>query len=508
MDRLLSLESLCSVVRNALPDVTVESINPLPRYRLLRSFGVDVSDGRTLLLSLPPPPTLGLLRSEQSIIISEFLVTKWILETSLEPFLRDEDPAHGAIVTRQQIDSQSGVWGKNTNLGVIRDSGDDVLRYLPILISHFPSKTELGHPFNIFEPTRGVPISGLTTPLTRAEKGITDFQQGRLARQLSKLTSPNGLFGPASAVLSRQPTSIGPHGTQPASRGHRGTRTWRKAFHSLLEGVLRDAEDMAVTISYEPIRAHFNRIGHVLDGVTTSRLVILDANDETNVLVSRSTKSIEGNEAKSQQALGLEPKRSEKNAATGEHQESEQYSEGSSNTQQPTIAVTGLRDWSNCIFGDPLIAEVFSRDLTPEFLRGFSQRQDDHLPASASGSSTAPPSGGENPVYDNQGGEGNDIPYDIIEDHDNAPARLLLYECYHATACVVKQFYRPGRDSSGREITARRRLTAILAKLEEFDETASDKRPRRPSGAPTWPVKKARGGSDADSPNAGGEEAP
>ncbi|KAI5854089.1 hypothetical protein GGS23DRAFT_590736 [Durotheca rogersii] len=516
MDRLLSLESIRSVVQSSLPHVAVESISLLPPDRLLRSFSIKISDDRVLLLSLPPPRTQRILRSEQAAILSEYLATKWILEEVLKPTHQVEATPREATEIQSQADHPSGPREREANVGEMRNSTGNILRYLPILITHSSLTTELGVPFNLFEPTRGVPISGLTTPLTRAERGAIDFQQGMLLRQLLALTSPNGRFGLATAVVGPLETAAELPGTRQTPLGCRGASTWRNAFHSLLEGVLRDAEDMAVTISYEPIRAHFNRISHVLDGVTTARLVVLDASNEANVLLSRSTKSAkDGDGTNPRSALGPVSKKSETETEaatkeqTGTHEEKrESQGEDLPRHQAPTITVTGLRDWSNCIFGDPLMAEVFSLGPTPEFLRGFNQRRDGSLSSSASGpvvwSSTADVPGQESV------GEGESLPYDgdVIEDRENARARLLLYECYHATVHVVEQFYRPGRNSSEREIAARRRLTAVLAKLEDFDEMTGDKRARRPSGAPTWPVKKVKADLSKDADTRVGTESP
>ncbi|KAI2469186.1 hypothetical protein F4781DRAFT_237960 [Annulohypoxylon bovei var. microspora] len=478
MDRFHPLEPMRSVIQNALPHITVESINLLPSCRLLRFFSVKISDGRTLLLSMSPPPIMRLLRSERAMNLSETLVTKWVLEEVLQPSTQVENTAYKSIGTHQHIESRSEKSDPSVSPEGIRGLKEDMLRFLPILVTHSPSSAELGSPFNILEPPKGVSISGLPTPLNESERKIVDFQRGQLVRRLSTFTSPNGIFGPAIAVIGSQLDPTDPHRAQLASFGVRGARTWRQAFHALLEGVLRDAEDMAVTFSYEPIRGYFNRLGYLLDGVTTARLVILDASDESNILVSRSTKSAEkGDEVRPQPTPSQDPNRTETEATAEnppiDRSKKEDESGESSDTQQPTVTVTGFRDWSNCVFGDPLFAEVFSRDPASEFLRGFYG----------------------NALHNNDG--------DLVEDRESAPVRLLLYECYHATVGVVKQFYRPGPNSSDREITARRRLVTALKRLQEVDEEeAAGKRPRRPSAnVEVWPVKKPRGGDkDRDSP--------
>ncbi|KAI0098389.1 hypothetical protein F4814DRAFT_443074 [Daldinia grandis] len=464
MDRINPLESMRLAIQKALPNITVESVSPLPSCRLLRFFSVKISDGRALVLSLPPPPTLRLLRSERGLNLSETLVTKWLLEAILEPPIEVENIARRNISPDQHVqgalvkDELESSFKRETNLR------QDVLKYLPILVTQVPSSTELGSPFKIFEPARGVTIRELPTPLTPPERSTVDFQKGQLVRQLSSFVSPNGLFGPATAVISPQLPSTDLHAAQLANLGLRNSRTWKQTFHSLLEGVLRDAEDMAVTISYEPIRSYFNRLGHLLDGVTTARLVILDAADDLNILVSRSSKQDISKDEDNKQLIPAQDTKQIKTEDTSEKIIPEQTLQDKS-TEPPDanhhpIAVTGLRDWSNSIFGDPLFSEIFSQEPTADFLRGFHQSSHANL----------------------------------IEDPASASERLLLYECYHATVNVVQQFYRPGPSSSDREIAARRRLAAALKQLDGVDDEMVGKRARRPSAnVEAWPVKRSRG---------------
>ncbi|KAI0848709.1 hypothetical protein F5Y00DRAFT_269953 [Daldinia vernicosa] len=480
MDRINPLESMRLAIQKALPNITVESVSPLPSCRLLRFFSVKISDGRALVLSLPPPPTLRLLRSERGLNLSETLVTKWVLEGVLEPPIKVEKVEN---IARRNISSDQTAQGAPVK-DEIESSFEreislrrDVLKYLPVLVTHVPSSTELGSSFNIFEPARGVTIRELPTPLTPSERSIIDFQKGQLVRQLSSFVSPNGLFGPATAVISPQPPPTDLHAAQLANLGLRNSRTWKQTFHSLLEGVLRDAEDMAVTISYEPIRSYFNRLSHLLDGVTTARLVILDAADELNVLVSRTSKQdISKDENNNKQVIPTQD--------TAKIKTEEDISEKTIPEQTPGdkgITVTGLRDWSNSIFGDPLFSEIFSQDPTADFIHGFHHHHHHQ---------SHPPTA-------------------IIDDPASASARLLLYECYHATVSVVRQFYRPGPSSSDREIAARRRLAAALKQLDDVvdddDDEIVGKRARRPSAANVekWPVKRSRGEGEGEEVDVG-----
>ncbi|KAI1631287.1 hypothetical protein F4809DRAFT_179918 [Biscogniauxia mediterranea] len=421
MNRPPSPEPIRALVRNAMPNVVVESVSTLTTSQSQRVFSIKVSDGRTLSLRLAPLSS-GLLRYEQWPILSEARLTRWIFRISAEQSAEHHDDESSKPETdKSSRNKRSSGESQGADPEVSPSAKRRMLSYLPNLVAHSSSPTELGLGFNIFEPTKGVPVSNLPTSLTAAERDLVDFQKGRLMRYISEFTSPNGKFGLAVATLEPS-MSAEFQGTQQAGLGSDGMMTWRKAFHSLLEAILRDAEDLSVTISYETIRGHFYRLGHVLDAVTVPRLVVLDAAEDSNVLVSRS--SDERGDASNPTTAPLESQ----------------------------ITVTGLCDWSKCIFGDPLFATAFVQDTTPAFIRGF--RKVPTPPSSPSRDDSTPDA------------DITSVDISFIEDRENAQVRLLLYECYHATAAVVRQFYRPGADRSEQEIAARRRLTTVLSRLE------------------------------------------
>ncbi|KAI5919715.1 hypothetical protein F4810DRAFT_471735 [Camillea tinctor] len=420
MNRPPSPEPIHALIRNAIPNVVVESVSTLTTSQSQRVFSVKVSDGRTLSLRLAPLAS-GSLRYEQWPLLSEARLTRWIFRVSAEPSSgkRDEYRQHGT--DKSYRNKRSPEENQGTNPEISPSAKRRMLNYLPNLVAHSSLPTEMGLGFNIFEQTEGTPISSLPRPLTTAERDLVEFQKGRLMRYISEFTSPNGKFGLAVATLGPS-MSTEFHGTQQAGFGSDGMTTWAEAFHSLLEAILRDAEDLSVTISYATIRGHFYRLGHILDAVTVPRLVVLDAAEDGNVLVSRSS------------------------------DERDHVSSSTTTASESQITVTGLCDWSKSIFGDPLFATVFVQDTIPEFIRGF--RKAPTPPAS--------------PSHDTSTTDSSAASVDIsfIEDKDNAQVRLLLYECYHATAAVVRQFYRPGIDRSEQEIAARRRLTTVLARLD------------------------------------------
>lgn len=473
---LPSESSVRSVLDAITPRAVLEGMSilrspgPLPcpclqtRYelRLSRHEMYDM-----LVLVLAPPSMLRLLRSEQWIVKSEAVVVKWIREVL----------SGSSLSTRRILSIEASPRSIKSQNNTYRDgecppNDLDLLMILPSLIGHSQSAKEIGSAYNILSHLNGLCLASLPR-LTIPERRHVDFQVGKLVRRLSLLKSPSGKFGPAISVLS--PSATGQSRAGGGMENPGGVARWSMAFQSILEGILRDAEDMAVTIAYQTIRRHFRRLGYHLDAVTIPRLVILDAADDSNIMADRirpghpdgeRSPDATENTANDDRAGGLD--------AENHFDGMDGY--GENDTE---FRVTGLRDWSNCIFGDPLMATVFCEEPSLEFLRGFGGQEN-----------------GYNKHHHRQheyegGGSLSDI-YgdDIIEHKTSASIRLLLYQCYHETVAVVKEFYRPQSDSTTREFAARRRLSAVLAKLETVDD--DPKRSHvRPSGEMS-PAKKPK----------------
>ena len=233
--------------------------------------------------------------------------------------------------------------------------------------------------------------------------------------------------------------------------GGEGTETWSGAFHLMLEGILRDGEDMAVMVNYSAIRRNFKRFRHLLDLVTVPRLVVIDGGDESNVLVS-----------------SLPPPSPKYTAIadndTGKNEETKGKEDGDG-----AMVFAGIRDWSACVFGDPLLATVFNdTTISPSFLEGFNHST---KVTTATEITTAEPSSSSPPSLSSQP---TPLALDkaMIDDVETAPIRQLLYQVYHASVNVIKEFYRPrgGNESSRRELEARKKLTEALARLELVPE--------------------------------------
>lgn len=390
----LPVRRLKEILSRVVPDATLGPVEEMPSTQLSRLYSLRMSDDRQLLFSFAPSLSIRLLRQEASLLSSEAILVHLVsnsecrdTEMTGSPHSETEPP-HGISLP-----------------GLV-----------PKLLKHSSNNREMAYPYSIFEQTVGEMLSTQSIYLSISERRLVDKQIGLMARALASHTSPSRTFGTMTQVLPNPYMIPTPNYLPPT-----GVATWSEAFNNLLEGILRDGEDMTVLLPYETIRAHYRRLSLHLDTITQPRLVVLDAGSETNVMVDR-----------------------------GQHE----------NASTSTVRISGLRSWSQGVFGDPLICDAFENP-SEGFLEGW------------------------------QEGGGSE---DVIEDAANTEVRLLLYRCYRAVWGIVTEYFRPQPDSSRRELEGRRNLTSVLAELEKVDAVESDvlKRARSSSGEPSDEQKAKR----------------
>ncbi|KAF2096798.1 hypothetical protein NA57DRAFT_42470 [Rhizodiscina lignyota] len=137
------------------------------------------------------------------------------------------------------------------------------------------SGTALRPPYLIRSYVSGTTLSELRPSLSEADQARIDQSLGVYLLALSSLTARN--FGAPHAVH--------------ASNGY---STWREAFLTMLEAVLRDAEDMLVSIPYDTVRYYCTAHADALNAVTTPRLTALDVCLPENVLIDPNSREIQG----------------------------------------------------------------------------------------------------------------------------------------------------------------------------------------------------------------------
>lgn len=429
------------------PDMSIQKVRVMPSQRHQPLYDVQLSDDARFLVSFSAPRMARSLRSEQGSINCEAVVLSWLAALSADP----RQCSQGCT----SMDASNAVFPQ---LAIL----------IPKLVAHLPLPNDIGVAYNITRSSPGSVVADLQPSLSPEERRTVDYQTGRLYRDLCRLVSPTGRFGPVSGILpfparphaeeTIQSASCAVHGRFAKSEG---VSSWSTAFHSMLEAVLRDGEDMAIMLGYSTIRGHFKRLKPTLDGVVTPRLVAVSINSDINTLVIRNTQFAESspagpNQSEDREADGHRSIQSDQDATDDNAGLCGHRVSGDSGTAtfcaQCAVTVTGMKDWGNFIFGDPLFATVFSQGPSAEFWKGFGGLPDDITGGDLESTMVLPP--------------------ELVENGPSAPIRLLLYECYHTVTQIVSAFYRPQPDSSQRELAARKKLNNVLGQLAEVVDVA------------------------------------
>jgi aminoglycoside phosphotransferase (APT) family kinase protein len=210
--------------------ITVQQAERLQGW-LHQVYLIKFAESSLLILKCPPPSNVRLLRHEKHFLETE----RTTLETLHE---YTQLPVPQVI----KYDSQGGALGSP---------------YL--MMTHIPGRR----------------LSEMAASLTTSERRNIDQTLGAHVGALTALSATQ--FGMTHRVFAK-----------------RGCNTWREAFSALLESILRDGEDMLVTIPYDSIRYYIGKNSHYLDEATQPRLVAMNACDPQKVLIDEQTKQVTG----------------------------------------------------------------------------------------------------------------------------------------------------------------------------------------------------------------------
>ncbi|RDW67933.1 hypothetical protein BP6252_09329 [Coleophoma cylindrospora] len=303
----LPIRRLKEILSHINPQVTLGPVEEIPSTQLARLYALTMSDGRRLLLSYAPSLSVRLLRQEATLLSSEATLVQFITDEVQEASLKSS-------LADQSRKPPSILW---------------LATLVPKLLKHSSNNREMAYPYSIYEPTSGAPLSTLSVYMSVSERRLIDKQIGVLARVLASLVPPDHTFGTVGRVLS-DPSATGLMMLEPT-----GSSAWPAAFNSLLEGILRDGEDMSVLLPYDAVRSHNRRLSWRLEAVATPRLIILGTCPDMNVMIERGEESSSG-----------------------------------------TTKLTGLRSWSQGYFGDPLLSSCWE-DPSEGFLEGWNDGGED-----------------------------------------------------------------------------------------------------------------------------------
>jgi hypothetical protein len=261
----------CTAIQNVLwravpspSDATLSSIKELTAGSLHTLFLLNMADGSRLVLKLAPAQNIRLLRHEQE--------------------------------------------GLRTEAKVLQAFGAQDQVPVPRILKYDAHGAELGVPYILMEYIPGMPLKELHPCLDASDKRDVDWQLGRLFHYIDAIPQLLSSFGPLIRVTSGA-----------------GFATWREAFLSLVEAILRDAEDLVVLLPYEQIRNEVDRLSPVLSDVRDPKLVIMNEG-YSNILLDLRTKK-----------------------------------------------VTAILDYGRALLGDPMLSDIFAT-ASPAFFEGFGSR--------------------------------------------------------------------------------------------------------------------------------------
>lgn len=442
----------------------LKRLDSTPPNRLHVHYVATSSEEEQFMLTVVPKST-KLLRMEQSSIRSEAILLQW-LSNSHGTSLADERERNHKGPERAAPD---GIGESKPSPSIF-----EFKTSLPRVIKHGRAKIPNDVEFLLTKRVQGAVLSSTVNPLSKHQQRCIDFQIGKLIHNLSSYQSPSGQFGIASAVLEADIQHK--NNTVSQTAGAKAANIpaftcWSEAFLSLLESVLRDAEDIAVSLQYEKIRQNASRFKDVLDEVTVPSLVVLDAGEPFNTRIvlpgdsavrELKTPVQQYSETcfkaeKPQPAAGplLTPKTPVLGPPKANEMELKTTPLPITMYSNPDIPkVIGIQDWHNSVFGDPMFTSVLTKNENTDIWGGFVS-QLGHNESKAL----------KQAMY-------------LAKDLRHVDVRRLLYECYHSVAAIVTEYYRMSVDGDDRELPARRRLVQALARLEDLDVLGRKMHPR------------------------------
>ncbi|KAI9727781.1 MAG: hypothetical protein M1834_007928 [Cirrosporium novae-zelandiae] len=175
---------------------------------------------------------------------------------------------------------------------------------IPELVQYIDHSHSTGKSILLRKSISGTSYSNLAPYMNRSQKEEIERQLGTFMAAICGYVS--SMFGPVSNVSSNS-----------------GSKSWREAFTAMFESLLRDAEDMLVSVDYEELRYQLERFEPFLDEVTEAHLVFPEIGNAHDIIIDPHTNQ-----------------------------------------------VVGLVNFENAMWGDPLLMDVV-RNASPSFLVGL-----------------------------------------------------------------------------------------------------------------------------------------
>lgn len=384
-------DAIRAVIARALPGLHIKSIEEIPSGRIQAVYRVTDYGNSAVFISFAPRRLAWMFREDNDAVHAEASLVQWINNYS------QQLPQVYEIQSDDLLPADNDLTLPNDSSGI--------RSFVPMLLEHRLMRLATHTPYNLFTSPPGQALSSLPRSLTPMEYKSFQFQVGQLIRRISLLRSPNGRFGYAQHIVPPVPSETNwiRHNAMVNTTGTSYPR-WSDAFSAMFLNLTDDVENLGVNISRQRLESVFNRFKHFLDGVDEPRLLLLDAGSATNTLVQM-TNSI----------------------------------------SEAGIKVTGLREWSCGVFGDPLLTAAFTDGTNTDLWDGY---------------------------YTSLGPDAANTDYtgSPIADRNHVFIRLLLYQIYHGLVTVVKAIVSRHPDRYDIEMQGRKKMMSSVRKLDEFDD--------------------------------------
>mgnify|MGYP005988848069 CR=1 FL=1 len=384
-------DSIRAVIARALPGLHIKSIEEIPSGRIHVVYRVTDYGNSAVFVSFAPRRLAWMFREDNDAVHAEASLVQWINNDSQQ------------LPQVYEIQSDDLIPVEN-DLTLPNDSSC-IRSFVPRLLEHRLMRLASHTPYNLFTSPPGQALSSLPRSLTSMEYKSFQFQVGQLIRRISLLRSPTGRFGYAQHIVPPVPSETNwiRHNAMVNTTGTSYPR-WSDAFSAMFLNLTYDAENLGINFSRQRCESTVARFKSFLDAVDEPRLLLLDAGSALNTLVQTTP-----------------------------------------STSEAGIKVTGLREWSCGVFGDPLFTAAFTDGTNPDLWDGYyTSLGPDAVNADYSGSP--------------------------IVDRNHVFIRLLLYQIYHGLVTVVKAFVTRHPDSFDIQMQGRKKMMSSIRKLDEFDD--------------------------------------
>lgn len=417
------------IISSSISKAEVRNITRMPSGRYLETYLATMTNNSQFAFSLSR--RIRNIRSEQGALSAEAAFLQWL------EFLHNESTS----AKHTLIESQNTTHDNNDSVSDGCHQVRCIWRYVPKLLEHNLAIMPEPTPYSITTVQVGQTIATLETGLTVAERHSVDFQIGQLLRRISLIPSPTNRFGFGEAIIPPiQTRSISRRQKSVVEMPRISYARWSEFFAHLLHNATTDAASLGIILPTTSIDRCMNRFSKILDIGVEPSLVVFDAGLDKNVLVRRVDPTNSRGSRKRPSGRALRPQGDLDSDIV--------------NTSEGAVEVTGLREWSNFIFGDPLFTYTFSNQPSSTLVHGFNARIENLEPG----------------VVDCVGSP--------VKGSTYAATRLVLYQMYHATAAVVREFISREANAYERELEARKQLMVAVRHMDTLKDIVLPTRER------------------------------